>query len=95
MTSQRACIIAATADNVVTRISVDGGVMKLTTRSDRGGDVFDSVQIDGKHPGGIRLQVNPKPLRAGYGAFDRMLITGDCFVMANDDAVYMVAAKES
>jgi DNA polymerase III sliding clamp (beta) subunit (PCNA family) len=89
---ERACIVsAANGEPVKTEIFVEGGVARFLTSS-RMTSVRDSVQLEGKHKD-VVLAVNPKLLRNGYGSFDRMLITSRCFIMASEDAVYLVAAE--
>jgi DNA polymerase III sliding clamp (beta) subunit (PCNA family) len=90
---ERACIIAATSkDPVRTEIIVSKGIAKLITNSPVSGEVVDTVQLDGKDIPDVRLRVDPKDLREGFGSFDQMLISEKCFILANDSQVYMVAA---
>jgi DNA polymerase III sliding clamp (beta) subunit (PCNA family) len=43
------------------------------------------------HPD-ISVRLNPRLLKAGYGRYDKLLVTESCAVMVKDDTVYLVSA---
>lgn len=88
---ERACIVRGDEQGGQTTIEVEKGVAKFFTRS-RLGEVRDQMQLTDGHPN-VRINVDPKWVKAGCGDFDRMLITRECFVMANDTAYYLISGK--
>jgi len=91
---ERAVIVAsASVEPVRTHINVQGGVVRFSTVSARG-EVHDTLQIEGKHKD-VEIKVDAKLLKNGYGQFDQMLLTSSCFVMVNEDVLYLVAASGS
>ena len=87
---ERACIISAiNVESVRTQITVsNGGKAKFRTTTKRG-SVTDTLGMDGKHYN-VELAVDPKLLKRGWGAFERMLITKRCFIMATKSTYYLV-----
>ena len=88
----RACIITdSKLGPAKTEIfTTDDGKMKFVSKSDRG-EVYDSIMV-GDHPK-ISVTVDPKFLKSGYGSFDRMLVTDICFIMAQDEKLYLVTVN--
>lgn len=86
---ERACIITeAKIDHTKTTITVRDGKMRFVSRSDRG-EVVDTMLVT-DHPE-VSIMVDPKPLKAGFGFFDTMLVTEKCIIMCKGDMVYLVA----
>ncbi len=81
-------------DSKLTRASsvmtVTEGRFKLVSKSERG-EVVDTMRLDDHSD--TRMLVEPKLLQAGFGDFDKILITEKCAVMTKDNHLYMVAAN--
>lgn len=89
----RAVIITdSMTDQAATTVTCDGEVMKFVSRTGRG-EVVETVQLPG-HPS-VKVRLEPKLLRVGYGKFDDMIVTERCAVMVRGDSFYMVSAFAS
>jgi DNA polymerase III sliding clamp (beta) subunit (PCNA family) len=73
-----------------TRIAVKDGWMQLFTITGLGG-VYDEVLVEG-HPDVVSVTLSCKHIKAGL-AFDKMLITDQCLIMADNNALYLLAAN--
>lgn len=73
-----------------TAIVVNQGIAKFFSQSERG-EVRDSVQLE-EHPD-VEVSVDPRLFKAGYGFYDRMLITEQCLIMAKGTSLYLVSAS--
>jgi DNA polymerase III sliding clamp (beta) subunit (PCNA family) len=79
----------ATEETSTTTISVNQGKMTFFSKSRRG-EVTDYIMNTG-HPDLKRgVLVNPKRIKAGYGYFDRWLVTDQAVLMTKGDALYMI-----
>jgi len=88
---ERAIIITDTtaADRKPTLISVkERGRMSFGSKSDRG-EVFDFMGIEEQHPE-VQVRIEPKLIKLGYGAFDKMLVTKSGLMMVKDNKIYLV-----
>lgn len=91
---ERACIVSAGETTPIrTKIEVKERVARFKTSS-RFGEVRDRMDVSGGQPD-VVLEIDPKPVRAGCGDFNKMLITKSCFVMANETAYYMISGRDN
>lgn len=89
----RAVVITdAAVERNYSTISVTDGVMKFFSKSERG-QISDTVQVDG-HPE-MKVNIEPKLLKAAWGKFEKMLMTDDCAIFTRNDAMYLVASRPS
>lgn len=88
---ERAIIITdSAAEQTTTTVSVKEGKMRFASKSSRG-EVFDTMMVEPNQKD-VTLSVHCKHLKAGYGAFDKMLLTETCFIMTKGDSFYLVGA---
>ncbi len=90
---ERAVIVTMSSATEQTRttISIQGGKMRFVTKSALG-EVVDTVLLGEGHPD-TTLDIECKWLKAGYGGFDKMLMTERCFIMFNKYTTYLVACS--
>lgn len=88
----RATIITdAKVDQVRTKATVKEGLLKLTSKSERG-EALDKVKVEGHAD--VSMSFEPKLVLAGLEDFNRILFTNRCIVMTNPSGgAYLVAAS--
>lgn len=72
-------------------ITVIDGRMKFFSKSERG-QVSDTVAVGENHPE-VKVQIEPKLIKAAWGKYENMLMTDECAIMERDGAVYMIASR--
>lgn len=88
---ERACIISAdNGEPVKMEIVVEKENAEFYTSS-RTSEARDTMQLLAQEP--VTIAVNPKLVKIGYGAFEKMLITKEVFIMATKDTAYLVGAE--
>jgi len=92
----RAIIILGNSyEHMETKIQVytdSGNVKRMRFKSESSyGKVADTLVIEDQHPD-VEVKMNPKLLRAGYGLFEKMLITDKCAMMTKEGVRYLVSA---
>lgn len=93
MILDRACIVAASnVTPVLMEIVVSNGEAKFVTASQKT-ELFDSVTLEKGQPN-VKLRVDPKLVKNGYGSFTKMLMTERAFIMATNSIFYFVANSE-
>ena len=90
---ERAIIVTdSPVEQTTTAISVKEGKMRFTSKSGRG-EVTDTILVE---PGqkDVVMNIHCRHIKAGYGAFDKMLVTESCFLMTQGDggSLYLIAA---
>lgn len=69
---------------------IKDGFLLLDSVSKALGKVSDKIKLNGKHPN-IKIKVQCKTLQNDLDTFDRMYITNKCWIMMNDNSMYLVA----
>jgi len=93
MILDRAVVITESKqDRPKTSISIKDGIAKFFSQSSDKGEVHDSMQVEDHHPD-VEVSVDPRLFRAGYGAYDKMLLTEQCLVMSKGSSLYLVSAS--
>jgi len=90
---ERAIIVTDSAtEQTTTSVSVKEGRMKFTSKSGRG-EVTDTILVEAGQKDAT-IDIHCRHIKAGYGAFDKMLVTETCFIMTKDDgnSLYLIAA---
>lgn len=86
----RAVIAASTSvTTIMTDISVEAGDAEFVTDAPNT-RVHDTVKLE-RNQHNVRLRVDPKLVKAGYGKFTKMLLTDRAFILASDTEYFMVA----
>jgi DNA polymerase III sliding clamp (beta) subunit (PCNA family) len=89
----RATIVAATSVTpVMTDIEVVNRKARFTTAAQKT-EIFDVVELE-KGQEDVKLRVDPKLVKAGYGSFTKMLLTERAFIMATETEFFLVANSE-
>ncbi len=87
--AERAIIVTdSPIDKGSTTITVNDGKMIFLSKSSTA-EVRDVALVPGHTNGTINLDC--KHIKAGYGDFDKMLLTDNCFIMNKDDCLYLIA----
>lgn len=88
---ERAVLLTET-EKSATIVTVKGKTMEFFSRSNlHGHELRDVMTVDG-HPE-VRVVIDAKHLRSGYGNFGKMLITERCAIMSEDNSYYLVASR--
>lgn len=92
MIIERACIVAAASiETVRTEVAVKKGKASFYTASKKGIEAYDTLELEPKQAD-VELAVDPKLLKRGYGAFEKMMLTPSCFIMSGKDLFYLVGS---
>ena len=90
---ERAVIITESkTERPKTAITVKQGIARFLSKSEERGEVRDSCQVEPQHPD-VSVSIDPRLFRAGFGAFDKMILTEQCLVMTKGSSVYLVSAS--
>lgn len=73
-----------------TDIVIKDGRASFFSKSENG-EVRDSMQVEPNHPE-VEVSIDPRLFRAGYGAYDKMLLTEQCLIMSKGSSLYLVSA---
>lgn len=79
-------------DRPKTTISIKGGIAKFFSQSTDKGEVHDTCQLEQNQPD-VEVSIDPRLFRAGFGAYDKMLLTEQCLVMSKGSSLYLVSAS--
>lgn len=89
---ERAVIITESkTERPKTAISIKGGIAKFFSKSEKG-EVRDSVQLEEAQQD-VDVNIDPRLFKAGYGFFDKMVLTEQCLVMSKGTSLYLVSAS--
>ncbi len=89
---ERAVIITESkTERSKTAIVVKQGMARFVSKSDKG-EVRDNVQLEDAQPD-VSMSIDPRLFRAGYGFFDKMLLTENCLIMTKGGSMYLVSAS--
>lgn len=73
-----------------TEIKIKDGKAHFFSRSENG-EVNDSTMLEANHPA-VEVSIDPRLFKAGYGAYDKMLLTKQCLIMSKGQNLYLVSA---
>ena len=91
---ERAIVITdSKTERPKTEITIKAGIARFFSQSAEKGEVRDSMQLEEQHPD-VHVSIDPRLFRAGYGGFDKMLLTENCLIMAKGSSLYLVSASQ-
>lgn len=79
-------------DRPKTDITIKDGIAKFFSQSVDRGEVHDQVQLEVHHPD-VSVSIDPRLFKAGWGAYDKMVLTKNCLVMSKGASLYLVSAS--
>ena len=89
----RAVIITESkSERSKTAVSIKDGKALFYSKSDKG-EVRDSMLVEQHHPD-VDITIEPKLMQAGFGHFDKMVLSETCVVMIKDNSLYLISASQ-
>lgn len=90
---ERALVItSAKTGTSETTFSIKEGMMTIRSKSKELGEVSDRLKLEGDHPE-AKIQIHCKHLKKDLKMFTKMFITEKCWIMMNDNSIYLIAAS--